>query len=588
MKKLLIHSNNTSLNTEGLFSYDEQFGFDIDFGKNVDEYIDEKIHGELGKKLSKTDIVFIKIALTKNYLEYLGIRLAYHIRLTESLGEKRYIPIVFIAQESFQFLGLTANNPSLLFTNGIYLIKESLKDLNTSLEQFKEGIIIPLKNYQNFINRIRINPPSNYNSHHSIDNELALLRWSEYLRFNQQTLQVEDNIRTSLFFKYHRLKNPVKPVNAGSRCLISKPGKVILIDDEAGKGWLSFYKYFFEYNLNNKSIELIGIGEDFKSLNKRQIIDNSLKKVRENKPSLVLLDLRLCDSDFRDDVDSKDLTGYEILSEIKNFNKGIQVIITTASNKVWNYEVLLEKGIVGYIIKSGKSDVSKDISNLKNKIELGLRAADCLMGFHEISDKIISNLYTESEWKDEFKVRIKNHLEISFNFLEKSFIDKTFLRYTYLQLFLIIEEFLYQDHIFSIGEMCYVNNNILVAQKTELDSRTYSSVISRDSETGVYSIGNCKYNQYIGVDYKMSAVLIFRYGFDSSDIKDWHALNHKRNSAAHSVAENLTIGNVRDLLEFIEFITDSTRKKIRMVEEGLLKLSDEERLQRLKEKFEGS
>ena len=41
MKKLLIHSNNTSFNNTELFPLAEQFVFDVDFDKDVDFYINE-------------------------------------------------------------------------------------------------------------------------------------------------------------------------------------------------------------------------------------------------------------------------------------------------------------------------------------------------------------------------------------------------------------------------------------------------------------------------------------------------------------------------------------------------------------------
>ena len=103
MKKLLIHGNNTSFSNTEIFKLSEQFVFDVDIDKDVDFYINENLtDGTLKQKLEKCEIVFIKISLSKNYLEYLGLRLAYHIRLTKNLGEKAKIPIVIIAEESFQ------------------------------------------------------------------------------------------------------------------------------------------------------------------------------------------------------------------------------------------------------------------------------------------------------------------------------------------------------------------------------------------------------------------------------------------------------------------------------------------------------
>ena len=108
MKKLLIHCDNTSFNRDEFFPISESFRFDVDFDKDVDLYIDEQLKNEadvgLRKKIEKSDILYIKASLSKNYLEYLGLRLAYHIRLTKSLGEKANIPIVIIGKTTLVLL----------------------------------------------------------------------------------------------------------------------------------------------------------------------------------------------------------------------------------------------------------------------------------------------------------------------------------------------------------------------------------------------------------------------------------------------------------------------------------------------------
>ena len=125
MKKLIIHNNNTFLSDPIYFQIDDQFVFEFDKDNSeIDKIIHQQITGgELNNKILKSDILFIKISLSKNYLEYLGLRLAYHIRLTTDLGEKSRVPIVFIAEESLQFIGITSTIPSLLHTRGVYFMK---------------------------------------------------------------------------------------------------------------------------------------------------------------------------------------------------------------------------------------------------------------------------------------------------------------------------------------------------------------------------------------------------------------------------------------------------------------------------------
>ena len=68
---------------------------------------------------------------------------------------------------------------------------------------------------------------------------------------------------------------------------------------------------------------------------------------------VIFLDLRLLKEEDKVNQISNisDFTGTKVLRKIKDINKGIQVIIFTASNKVWNIEKLLEIGANGYYIK---------------------------------------------------------------------------------------------------------------------------------------------------------------------------------------------------------------------------------------------
>ena len=216
MKKLLIHNNNTSFNKTELFNLSEQFVFDVDFDKDVDFYINENLtNGTLKERLENCEIVFIKLSLSNNYLEFLGLRLAYHIRLTKSLGKNTCLPIVFIAEESFQFIGLNYYQPSLLFTTGIYFMNESLVDFENILCSFKGGKLKSLVDYSAFINSISIKPPSNYLSHHSIANEWSILRWAKAMSVNNDNdiSNIESKIGASLYFKFLNAKYPIKGTN---------------------------------------------------------------------------------------------------------------------------------------------------------------------------------------------------------------------------------------------------------------------------------------------------------------------------------------------------------------------------------------
>lgn len=352
MKKLLIHNNNTSFNKTELFNLSEQFVFDVDFDKDVDFYINENLtNGTLKERLENCEIVFIKLSLSNNYLEFLGLRLAYHIRLTKSLGKNTCLPIVFIAEESFQFIGLNYSQPSLLFTTGIYFMNESLVDFENILCSFKGGKLKSLVDYSAFINSISIKPPSNYLSHHSIANEWSILRWAKVIGISTDEgvfKELKNNTESILYYKYLQAKYPIVKEPDLNKININSKGRILYIDDEWNKGWSLFLENILTSSLG---IDFETFKYEYIDKSQNEILFQSNKKIEDYKPDVVLLDLRLAESDFSESIISKDLTGYKILKSIKIKNPGIQVIIFTASNKVWNLLELQEIGADGFLLK---------------------------------------------------------------------------------------------------------------------------------------------------------------------------------------------------------------------------------------------
>lgn len=389
MKKLLIHSNNTSFSNTELFQLSEQFVFDVDFDKDVDFYINDILtEGNLKQKLENCDIVFIKVSLSKNYLEYLGLRLAYHIRLTKCLGQKANISIVIIAEESFQYLGLTYPEPSILFTKGIYLIKESLDDYDRTLKWFNDRRIKPLDDFSSFVSSITINPPANYLSHHSIANEWSILRWAKVLGISTEREALKDvrsNIESLLYYKYLQAKYPIEAEPDKAAFKINGKGRILYIDDEWNKGWNEVLSNYFV--TSSTEIEFETLKYDFKDKSHQDILKECDKKIQSFKPDVVLLDLRLSDSDFINSHNSTNLTGYKVLEAIKSINPGIQVIIFTASNKVWNLLELQANGADGFLLKESPELTVNSSYTIESLSSLNKQIKYCL-----------SNAYLKEIW----------------------------------------------------------------------------------------------------------------------------------------------------------------------------------------------
>jgi CheY-like chemotaxis protein len=450
MKKLLIHSNNTSFNNTELFPLTEQFVFDVDFDKDVDFYINENLtDGGLQQKLEKCDIVFIKVSLSKNYLEYLGLRLAYHIRLTKGLGNKAYLPIVFIAEESFQYLGLTYSEPSILFTKGIYLIKESFDDYQKTLKWFNNGRIKPLDDFTFFVNSISINPPSNYQSHHSVANEWALARYfsmferdesNEFYNSLREKILNLDYLKT-LHFKYTEAKATRQKFNPKKKHAYSpliggiENVKIGIIDDEINKGWLDFYEYVF-----NKSKAQSFPFEDFrKDESRNELIERIqnwlLDCFKSTEPiDVFIVDIRLHDDDFSEQ-DFDNLSGVQLIKFIKSQNPGIQIVVSTASNKVWNFQKCLEYGVSYYSIKESPETYSTREETRNTLVHLNRQIADAKQKSY-LADLYRSNKYLKK------------------NVNENNNIDKEFSKLTFEKNGLI-------DQIYNLLLIDYRNESII-------------------------------------------------------------------------------------------------------------------------------
>lgn len=466
MKKLLIHSNNSSFNNTELFPLAEQFVFDVDFDKDVDFYINENLtDGGLKLKLEKCDIVFIKVSLSKNYLEYLGLRLAYHIRLTKNLGPKAYIPIVLIAEESFQYLGLTYPEPSILFTKGIYLIKESLDDYQKALKWFADGRIKPLDDFSLFVNSILIYPPANYQSHHSIANEWALVRYFSMLESDdtntlylslQNKIYDLDYLKT-LHFKHIEAKanrqkfNPKRhTINAILKGIEGK--KIGIIDDEINKGWLEFYGYILNKS-KATAMPYTNFQKDEAKVELIKKIENWLREIFNLVDSIdiFIIDLRLHDDDFSEQ-DFQNLSGIQIIKFLKKYNPGIQVVVSTASNKVWNYQKCLDLGVKYFSVKESpetyntRSETIASYNHFSNQLSNAVKDIFLAEIFRKIEDlkknNIFSKITLEKDKKSANLIIEKNGLlDQIFNLLILDNSDEAIIHQCLLIAFQILENY---------------------------------------------------------------------------------------------------------------------------------------------------
>lgn len=573
---------------------------------NYDDDIDHRIHTFLSKKRDRQIQSFIiPISLSNNFMEFSGLIFANHVRFTRELTFCD-APIIFYGSlELEQLLRLTPLARILLTNNVLYvnIAKYSFDDIQKSIEKY-----VPKQfDLNQFLDQIQINPPSNYDSHHSIDNEFALIQWSRYINcFNNIPQQLKKEFESHLYFKYLRAKNPLPEINDADQFTLTtiENTRILLIDDEAKKGWKNFYESFFK----NSNIKFEDSGIEFKIEEKVNLIEKVESKVKAFNPDVVLLDLRLHDSDFGEKVEPKNLTGIEILEKIKGINSGIQVIITTASNKAWNFNIANQKGAFDYIIKDGNENPVKAIDKLKSNIEISAKRAKYLKDINQkITDlknlikinnhfdvKEDENKTQQDQNEDKLRKRIFSNLEIAYELLDLGYkkLDKEkYLAYSYLQFFLIIEDFANLNSLEKALPILYKENEQIFLTHINLPiciiqirgTKLYTKLFFESGKIKL-QVNASNYTGKLDTNFLVSSILIYKYGNENSSIKNWTKVYTIRNKVAH---EGHT-PNERDvclLIEFMLYFFDISNEDDNNINNGLIPVTFEESLQALQQKF---
>jgi CheY-like chemotaxis protein len=182
------------------------------------------------------------------------------------------------------------------------------------------------------------------------------------------SIETDKTLRRA-FKEFHRNISNIKP-------------KILHIDDQWSDGWGEiFCKMIYgeaEYSLPNIDQKGIYNWNDF--LFSFKPSDDNLSALRTNESTfidnlklnefdLIILDLRL-DPIIDEQKNLHEISGAIMLSEIRNRIKGIPILITTASNKVWSYEELMKLGADAYWMKEGIDNLYTAKNSAKNYYKL--------------------------------------------------------------------------------------------------------------------------------------------------------------------------------------------------------------------------
>ena len=377
MNILLLHNNNVP------FSFiSENWDDDIDLkieilkpstdDNDYDVFVSQQLESIFFNNIF--DLIILPYSFSEyNPIEYTGLNVAAHIRLTPEWNHSRK-PILFVGPEEAKQVAKLSEMGSILFSPGICSTRtNSLPNLTKGIKELSLGDITD-SDFDDFLNRIQIPRPSNYATHHSIANEWAVMRWgNDVINWGEQEKPVigAKSFTSMLYFKYliaksgsrDRITKTWKRNHGATPIIDGISGKVIAyIDDEYDKGWSKLLSIIFE----NSGAKL-HVYDKFKEHKEREDLISSINDFVDNvNADCYLLDLRLHDDDFEKEH-WRNLTGHEVAKHIKNSNIGNQIVVFTASNKIWNLkEAIFKIGVSGYSMKESPE------LNLKRQESLGL------------------------------------------------------------------------------------------------------------------------------------------------------------------------------------------------------------------------
>lgn len=465
--------------------------------------------------------------------------LSYALAIRLSLHEKKkaaLTPIIFMSSLTPDIF---KNSPysTLLQTKGISF--ETPLYTPTAVELMEPLMAKDYRPY--FLDLIKVKPNST-EGRHSIANQWGADVLNRIALGGETNNSLILNARKSLYFKYVNsltldekaiediCNNVVIETETSTMTSIDGSGKrILLIDDEAEKGWSDVLSKMI------KNVELQTIHEqvpDYESLS-----TESKSMIESNNYDLIFLDLRMNGIQEENVISTDEFSGMKILKSIKKKNRGVQVIMFTASNKAWNMKALIDAGADGYYIKESPEyafPLKYSISNTKsfcNNIKKCLERSYLkdIAGKIKAYKKELSN----SNYDVNFVNKVCVQLDVAYTLISTAITQQQFA-FAYISLEQILE---------IISEKLIVLDNYhYIIDETQEECKDW-----------ILSSGQCRpginYNWKDYPQWKKICSLYYQLwnGRDSKFGEEIHFLIDKRNAFMHNDKEKLKKADINNI-----------------------------------------
>lgn len=528
-------------------------------------------------------------------LPSIEIGLAFVMTLRLSLFDKHsvaLVPVIFVTKsDPYMFYGYKYS--SIILSGSI--VFEVPENIHEALESARA---LSHKEYiDNFLNIIKVLPNA-MEGRHSLANQWGADILSRMVCGSTTGNELIRKARLSLYFRYTLAQTlssqQIKDIARGE-CLDNgmtklpqieaKGKKVLLLDDEANKGWGDVLRSIL------KDIELTTFCQKVSCY--EDLPQEICQHIEGGKYDLIFLDLRMNGIQEENIISPESFSGMKILKSIKAINKGIQVIMFTASNKAWNMKALLDAGADGYYIKESPEYTFPNSYSLSNaqefikSIEQSLNNSYLQDIYAKVTnvEKLIGNSFLFGERNKE----ILTSIDIAYDLLAHSSNRGEYKAYAYLQLFLTIEEYVKSSSVsYLTNDGFYLYNGDvsyrILKGNTDKADKWYDSKISLQNGHYVLKEGRYK-NRIIDTNFKVSAILIYKFGSENSSVKEWTKIYTTRNNAAHPENSPICIQDFDRILDFMLFFFDPDNIKWRDVSQAFPDVSMEDKLKELQNKF---
>lgn len=501
-------------------------------------------HDWLTREFKNKDIqrILIPLSLPTSEENTEGLLLGLHIRLNYELPiEKRSIPIVFISNLSVENILTKSifdsdNNPqNMLFAEGTYVSSSDIDEIKEKLEIAK-----PVGDYNLFLRQLNIRRKAIVGGH-DIANAWGCYKLARVIGISETIFSKEAIAKylKQMYAKYLICDNEsyndskmsfvdLQPVKCSGK-------RILFVDDKSDEGWGDLMEKIFKSAGNGFVCVDSAKYKTNGSITNYEGFISECKSYIGQRWDLIIIDIRL--NPDKEDIDSDiinptEFSGYNLIDDFFNDNEGYQILVSTASNKIWNVNAALKRGAKGYYIKESPefnypiSETKRQYDLFKDSIQTCFDNSYLQDVFKSIRDDIKPNLP-----QNDFGNTISNQLNIAYYLISRAEKPEQYA-FAYVSLYQIVENI--TDELITKDQL--QSNPAII--KWKLSDGTYIHEYKWDSQNKLYQdMGEAQSGKEPFPQWKkMAGLVLQKWAMPNGDrfVRNLSFLIEKRNGFIHN------------------------------------------------------